>query len=57
MAKPVPNCQAIFEQSKGKLNYKQAAEKQGLLVEEGMAKYTGCFRGRVFSPTPRSSRR
>jgi len=29
---------------------KEAAEKKGLVVEEGTAKYTGCLRGRVFSP-------
>ena len=29
---------------------KEAAEKKGLDVEEGVAKYTDCLRGRVFSP-------
>eukprot|EP00747_Dinoflagellata_sp_TGD_P127156 gnl/TRDRNA2_/TRDRNA2_174371_c0_seq25.p1 gnl/TRDRNA2_/TRDRNA2_174371_c0~~gnl/TRDRNA2_/TRDRNA2_174371_c0_seq25.p1 ORF type:complete len:533 (+),score=113.94 gnl/TRDRNA2_/TRDRNA2_174371_c0_seq25:34-1599(+) len=29
---------------------KEAAEKKGLEVEEGVAKYTACLRGRVFSP-------
>jgi len=29
---------------------KEAAEKKGMDVEEGVAKYTGCLRGRVFSP-------
>mmetsp|Transcript_49615 Transcript_49615/g.67625 ORF Transcript_49615/g.67625 Transcript_49615/m.67625 type:complete len:607 (-) Transcript_49615:430-2250(-) len=29
---------------------KEAAEKKGIDAEEGLAKYTGCLRGRVFSP-------
>eukprot|EP00747_Dinoflagellata_sp_TGD_P149756 gnl/TRDRNA2_/TRDRNA2_177051_c9_seq4.p1 gnl/TRDRNA2_/TRDRNA2_177051_c9~~gnl/TRDRNA2_/TRDRNA2_177051_c9_seq4.p1 ORF type:complete len:492 (-),score=130.18 gnl/TRDRNA2_/TRDRNA2_177051_c9_seq4:228-1523(-) len=29
---------------------KEAAEKKGMEVEEGVAKYTACLRGRVFSP-------
>merc|ERR1719450_172548 len=29
---------------------KQAAEKQGLDVEEGIAPYSSCLRGRVFAP-------
>eukprot|EP00747_Dinoflagellata_sp_TGD_P127154 gnl/TRDRNA2_/TRDRNA2_174371_c0_seq23.p1 gnl/TRDRNA2_/TRDRNA2_174371_c0~~gnl/TRDRNA2_/TRDRNA2_174371_c0_seq23.p1 ORF type:complete len:821 (+),score=165.76 gnl/TRDRNA2_/TRDRNA2_174371_c0_seq23:102-2564(+) len=29
---------------------KEAAEKKGLRVEEGIAKYTSCLRGRVFAP-------
>eukprot|EP00747_Dinoflagellata_sp_TGD_P127155 gnl/TRDRNA2_/TRDRNA2_174371_c0_seq24.p1 gnl/TRDRNA2_/TRDRNA2_174371_c0~~gnl/TRDRNA2_/TRDRNA2_174371_c0_seq24.p1 ORF type:complete len:500 (+),score=125.92 gnl/TRDRNA2_/TRDRNA2_174371_c0_seq24:39-1502(+) len=29
---------------------KEAAEKKGMHVKEGVAKYTGCLRGRVFAP-------
>merc|ERR1711953_81496 len=29
---------------------KEAAEKKGIAVQEGMARYTQCLRGRVFSP-------
>merc|ERR1712176_565239 len=29
---------------------KEAAEKKGMTVQEGMARYTQCLRGRVFSP-------
>merc|ERR1712048_898849 len=29
---------------------KEAAERKGMVVQEGMARYTQCLRGRVFSP-------